>query len=234
MNSTKIEWTDYTWNPISGCTRNCKYCYAKRMANRLKGRAGYSLINPFTPTFHENRLSEPLDLKKSSMIFTCSMGDIFDPHVCEEWRERVYQVIEECPHHVFQILTKQKIIEPLERDGFPKNVWLGVSIDGTSDYWEIPLSSLENCSATIKFISFEPIIGHHIPTNFSFIDWAIIGAQTGPGARSPDQDFIFSLINRFINSDIPYFVKHNIQKFYSKNDNISKVFNEQFPLLCKV
>jgi len=228
MNSTKIEWTDFTWNPITGCNKGCSYCYAKKMAFRLKGRYGYDKINPFKPTFHLLRLKEPLEKEKPCMIFTCSMGDFFDPAVKEEWREEVYKILDNTPH-VYQILTKQKIIEPKFRNRFPKNLWLGVTIDGTSNYWEKPLKSLENSSAKIKFISFEPILGNYFPKDLSFIDWTIIGSQTGVGAKGVNEKYVCELISIINRCKVPLFVKANIRKQLNKKSGFNWILREEFP-----
>lgn len=227
MNITKIEWTDYSWNPITGCNRNCSYCYAKKMANRLKGRAGYDKNNPFQPTFHADKLNQPIKKTKSSMIFTCSMGDFFDLQVKEFWREDVYKVMDETRWHVFQILTKQPIIEPQFRSTFPKNLWLGISIDGTSDYWDEPLESLKKSSAIMKFISFEPILGDILPNDLSGIDWAIIGAQTGQGAEKINKELVENLVDLLIQNNIPLFVKNNIR--WQINQESDWILREEFP-----
>ncbi len=226
MNRTKIEWTDFTWNPISGCSRTCDYCYARRMAYRLKGRAGYPIDDPFKPTYHKNRLSDPCKIRKSSMIFTCSMGEFFDPQVPEEWREEVYKVIETNPHHIFQILSKQLILQPRDRYEFPSNLWLGVSIDGTSDYWEEPIQTLRSVKNNIKFISFEPILGDILPKEYSYVDWVIIGAQTGPGAKRPDEDIVRRIVNKTLSTNLPLFIKPNIKKYFPQDDWIHR---EDFP-----
>lgn len=228
MNSTKIEWTDFTWNPITGCNKGCSYCYAKKMAFRLKGRYGYDKNNPFKPTLHPLRLREPLEKEKPCMIFTCSMGDFFDPVVKEEWRENVYKIIDSTPH-IYQILTKQEIIKPKFRDTFPKNLWLGVTIDGTSNYWEKPLKSLEKSSAKIKFISFEPILGNYFPRDFSFIDWAIMGSQTGVGAKGVNEKYVCELVSIINKCKVPLFVKANIRKQLEKKPGFNWILREEFP-----
>lgn len=231
MNNTKIEWTDYTWNPITGCNKGCSYCYAKKMAIRLKGRSGYDKENPFKPTFHPKRLNQPLTVMKPSMIFTCSMGDFFDLEVKSIWREDVYKVMDNAKWHTYQVLTKQPIIEPEFRRKFPKNLWLGVSIDGTLDYWKEPLETLKNSSALMKFISFEPLIGNIFPDDLTDIDWAIVGAQTGIGARSIDPLIVNKVVDLIISNNIPLFVKPNIRWQIPINSDSEWVLREEFPEL---
>ncbi len=230
MNRTKIEWTDYSWNPITGCTRNCDYCYAHKMAIRLKGRGGYPLDDPFYPTFHENRLNEPQSVKRNSMIFTCSMGDIFDPFIKDIWREKVYDVIKGSPGHTFQILTKQRVIEP-GNGGFNDNIWLGVSIDGSSSYWKKPLESLKSSTAKVKFISFEPLIGENITLNFNGIDWIIIGAQTGNGSKPPDMKVVMKIIKKARKENVPVFIKPNIRKYFDNGFGLEYKDLEEFPIM---
>jgi len=226
MNRTKIEWTDYTWNPITGCTRGCQYCYARRSALRMRGRFGYPQDNPFRPTFHESRLKEPSTVKGHALIFLCSMGEFYDPGVPEQWRERIYDQMEKNPNLVFQILTKQRIIKPGLRSCFPKNMWIGITIDGTSDYWRKPLEDLRNIDNNISFISFEPLLGDVLPDDFEFVDWAIVGARTGPGARPPDKDLVLSLVDKIDDMGIPLFVKPNLRKYYPGEEWASRM---EFP-----
>jgi protein gp37 len=211
MNRTRIEWTDFTWNPITGCNRACSYCYAKKMAYRLAGRCGYDATNPFEPTYHHERLNEPRERKNPSEIFTCSMGDLFDSAVPEEWREAVYTVMDKTPQHTYQILTKQVQTEPKFRDTFPKNLWLGVTIDGSSDYWEKPLATLKSSSSKVKFISFEPIVGDCLPKDLSGIDWCILGAETEVGAQPVNHDYVLEVINLLNHYQVPVFVKDNLR-----------------------
>lgn len=229
MNPTKIEWTDCSWNPISGCSRGCSYCYAKPIALRLAGRYGYDATNPFAPTFHQDHLSEPIKRAKPAKIFTCSMGDFFDSCVKEEWREEVYKVMDATPRHVYQILTKQVPIEPHFRNGFPKNMWLGVTVDGTSNYWEEPLCVLKSSSAAIKFICFEPVLGDCFPDDLSFIDWIIIGAQTGRGAKKVNQKHVRALMNIQNISKIPLFTKQNIRTQLEQNAEFDWIQRTEFP-----
>jgi protein gp37 len=230
MNITKIEWTDYSWNPITGCNNICPYCYAKRMALRLKGRSGYDKENPFKPTFHSQRLGQPLIKTKPSMIFTCSMGDFFDPEVKSTWREAVYKIMDKAKWHAYQLLTKRPIIEPEFRAKFPKNLWLGVTIDGTSEYWKEPVETLKKSSATMKFISFEPILGDTLPDDLSEIDWAIIGAQTGIGATNVDISIVNKVVDLISSYNIPLFVKPNIRLQIQKSSDSDWIFREEFPI----
>jgi len=179
------------------------------MAYRLKGRCGYDKDNPFKPTFHGNRLLEPLKVKKPSKIFTVSMGEFFDPEVPDFWRDLVIRVILEAEQHTFQILTKQPIPYELEYE-VPSNLWLGVSIDGTTPNeidWD--LEDLFNTPSHVRFVSFEPLLGP-VVFDSELVDWIIIGAQTGPNAKQPRKEWVDSILLEASATNTPVFVKNNI------------------------
>jgi len=168
MNHTGIEWTTYTWNPVTGCSpisAGCDHCYARRMAYRLRGRCGYPSDDPFRITFHPDRLDEPLKLKKPSLIFVCSMGDLFHRLVEHEWRLRVFEAMANASHHHYLILTKRprlarvffQTCEDWDPTEWP-NVWLGVTAENqaTADK-RIP--QLFDIPAAGHFISVEPMLG---------------------------------------------------------------------------
>ena len=208
MNRTAIEWCDYSWNIITGCTHNCPYCYARRMAYRLKGRYGYPEENPFFPTFHPDRLLEPLKVKKPAKIFTCSMGEFFDKEVPDLWRDLVFRVILEAQQHTFLILTKQSIPYELEYE-VPSNVWFGVSLDGRTTESDWAIENLFASYAPHRFVSIEPLLGP-VSIDMALVDWIIIGAQTGVGAKQPRWGWVHNLILEASNSDIPIFIKNNV------------------------
>lgn len=216
MNRTKIEWADYTWNPVTGChgfgceVRRRGKCYAMKMAQRLRGRYGYPLDQPFKPTFHEDRLYEPLSLKKPSKIFTVSMGDLFG--VPYEMTQKVLDVIERAPWHTFQLLTK--LAKNATDFDYPKNVWLGVTVNIQKDIWRI--DRLLQTDARIKFVSFEPLY-ESIQAPLQGIDWIIIGAQTNPPTH-PVTYWVLDLIENADYFGIPVFLKPNLNWPYKREE----------------
>lgn len=200
MNNTKIEWTDFTWNPYTGCLRNCEWCYAKRIYHRF-GRS-------FEPQFHPEKLGEPISLKKASKIFTCSVADFFANWTKPEWIRAILRVIKQCPHHIFQVLTQ----DPQNIDSIynlPLNLWVGTTIRNQKETTRIDF--LRNSNAKVKFISFEPLMGA-VDTDLMGIDWVIVGAMTGHLRRKyePHREWITKLIDQTREMNIPIFIKDNI------------------------
>lgn len=218
MNRTKIEWTDYTWNPITGCDKvGCslgKDCYAYKMAQRLRGRYGYPKKNPFQVTFHPERLKEPCEVKKPSKIFVGSMGEMYCREVKYGWLSLIFGVMKRCPQHTFQSLTKQpdSVIPRL-----PENLWFGVSVTGIKDEWR--LKHLEQINANLKFASFEPLLA---PINLKqhsleALDWIIIGKLTGRKQPDFDVTWVWTLIEEARRLDIPIFMKDNLSPPFEKS-----------------
>ena len=201
MNTTKIEWTDFTWNPISGCLRNCPWCYAKKIYHRF-GRS-------FEPAFHPEKLLEPLKMKKDAKIFTCSVADFFALWTLEKWRQAVYGIMKECPQHIFQVLTQdpQNINKS---DAIPENVWVGTTVRNQDEVRRIEI--LKQARAKTKFVSFEPLTSE-IKAELSGIDWVIIGAMTGPmrNRYKPEKEWVDRLINIAQAFSIPIFLKDNLK-----------------------
>lgn len=205
MNRTKIQWTDWTWNPITGCLRRCHYCYARRMSYRLRGRFGYPDDDPFRPTLHPDKLDEPLGQKKPAKIFTVSMGDLFGDGVQIGWVQQVFDTVKSASWHTFQILTKCS--ERLPHWNFPSNCWVGITIDRQSRIEGLPL--LLETNAKVKFVSFEPLLGS-IQADLSGLDWIIIGAQTGPRAIKPKFKWVEDIVNSADDKSIPVFILSNL------------------------
>lgn len=210
MNRTKIEWADYTFNPVVGCygpdgtkekPNNCKYCYAKRIAKR------FFKDNPdFEPRFYPERLKEPYWVKKPSKIFVCSMADLFGDWVSSFWIDDILEVVRNNPRHTFQFLTKNPK-RYLEFD-FPENCWLGATIESEDFFYRkgfLGIKKIKNNNYT--FVSIEPILGEFSPIFFQNLDLVIVGAMTGPNAIVPKKEWIKSIKHPNI------FWKNNIKKY---------------------
>lgn len=200
MNKTKIEWTDYTWNPITGCENDCFYCYGKRIAKKFwKDNPNYE------PKFYIKRLQEPYKLKKPSKIFVCSMAELFGNWIPDSIIEKVIEVARENSQHTFQFLTKNP--ERYLNFSFPKNCWLGTTVIGEN--WSVELYRLTNLAKipNYKFISIEPILGGFAGINLKPFDLIIVGAMTGEGAIRPEKEWIDSIKHPNI------FYKDNIKKY---------------------
>jgi len=196
VNRTKIEWTDYTWNPITGCKGGCHYCYARKIYQRFN--------RSFEPQFHIERLTEPIKLKKASKIFTCSVSDFFADWNEPIWKLLVQEVMHTCPQHTFQILTKKH----LNIYELGKNVWVGVSITSRLVAQEKIDFLVGRSDAKVKFVSFEPL-QDKIHCDLGGINWIIIGAQTNP-YRPPKKEWVEHLIEQAREYNIPIFLKDNL------------------------
>lgn len=210
MAISKIEWTESTWNPVTGCTKissGCKNCYAERMARRLKmmGQANY--INGFQVTVHEHVLEYPLRWKKPQTIFVNSMSDLFHEEVPDYFIFKVFDIMKKAFWHQFQILTKRserlKIIAT--KLNWPKNVWIGVSVENESVEYRI--DDLRNIPAVIRFLSLEPLIGPLSSLELDNIDWVIVGGESGPRARLMKKEWVLQIKEQCIKQNVLFFFK---------------------------
>lgn len=184
---SKIEWTEQTWNPATGCSKiseGCRNCYAETMARRLKamGLKGYE--NGFKLTLQPDRLDEPLNRKKPTIYFVNSMSDIFHERIPEEYIRQVFDVIKICSWHTFQVLTKraERMSHFFKTHDVPKNAWLGVTVENKKD--GVPrIDFLRRIKARVRFLSMEPLLEDLGPVDLSGIQWTIVGGESGPKAR---------------------------------------------------
>lgn len=207
---SKIEWTESTWNPITGCTKvspGCKNCYAERMAFRLQAMNQPRYKNGFQVTLHEEALFLPLEWKKPQLIFVNSMSDLFHEDVPITFVKKIFRIMNEANQHVFQILTKraERLLELSDRLPWSDNIWMGVSVENRDYLYRIDL--LRQTSARIKFISFEPLLGPVGDSSLEGIDWTIAGGESGPGSRPIDPDWVRSIRDHCIASNVPFFFK---------------------------
>ena len=207
---TKIEWTEATWNPVTGCTpvsAGCEHCYAKRIANRHRGRFGYPADEPFRVTLHGDRLNEPRKWRKPRMVFVCSMGDLFHEAVPAGFIEAVWRTMAGCPQHIFQVLTKrpQRMAEWGTWSAALPHVWLGVTAENRVCLNE-RLPHLLNCPAAVRFLSIEPML-EPIRLELAGIGWVIFGCESGPKRRACDLGWIRDGLRQCRVSGAPAFVK---------------------------
>lgn len=214
---TKIEWTDETWNPVTGCTKispGCKNCYAERMARRLAGRYGYpEQPNHFKVTLHPDRLDQPLRWREPRMIFVNSMSDLFHEDVPFDFISKVMDVIERAPQHTFQVLTKRPAHikqwaywdNPQTID-LPDNLWLGVSVENQKTANE-RREAFRQVPAAVKFLSYEPALGPVDWIGWGFIDWLICGGESGPKARPMHPDWARAARDQCQAAGVPFFFK---------------------------
>ena len=215
MNRSKIEWCDYTWNPVTGCLgpnndgAHCSYCYAKRIAERFRG--GKAFPNGFEPTWHPERLDEPAKVKAPSRIFVGSMTDMGAPWIKPEWKGAILKTVAACPQHTFLFLTKQ----PEQTRWDAANIWPGVTVTSISDIARLRRFPRLDASPT-WFISFEPLLGrvYHMGGKGLSGCWIIIGAQTGPGAIMPQRSWIAEIVDRADAFGIPVFMKNNLRPYW--------------------
>lgn len=220
MNKTGIEWTDYTWNPLTGCTMAgaCAvntHCYAQRTALRLAGRFGYPESDPFAPTFHPDRMQEPYHVRKPSKIFVCSMGDLFCSGVGDSRIKEVLKAANDLRHHTFIFLTKNPYRYKYFKEDFSKNCWIGTTINTVKDLERLDVLT-DITKPDIRFISFEPLyesmhalIEHEYTKKLLKLDWFIIGGQTKP-KKQPEVDWIRELVSIGKTHGIKIFLKNNL------------------------
>ncbi len=216
MNRTKIEYVDFTWNPVTGCRRGCSYCYARRMAQRLKGRYGYPADDPFRPTMHIEKLTEPCVLRKPSRLFVCSQAELFTEGQ-DEWVKAVFRTVRLASWHTYLFLTKN--YEQLPRwNPWPENAWVGASATSTGEFI-VAHKNLIRVNARIKFVSFEPLRERIAFSQYALavelsgvVDWVILGAMTGPKAKqnAPHLEWVHEIVEAADKAGIPVFEKDNL------------------------
>lgn len=208
--NSSIEWTESTWNPLTGCTKispGCKHCYAERMAKRLQAMGQPNYARGFQLTLHENALEKPLEWKKPQVIFVNSMSDLFHKDVPVEFILEVFDVMRRAHWHTFQVLTKraERLEEINPQIEWPENVWIGVSIE-TQDY-VYRIDHLRQTNAKIKFLSLEPLLGPLVNLNLRGINWVIVGGESGPGARPVMQEWVTNIRDQCLAAKTPFFFK---------------------------
>ncbi|MCL6558833.1 MAG: phage Gp37/Gp68 family protein [Firmicutes bacterium] len=208
---TNIEWTETTWNPVTGCTKisnGCKNCYAERLAIRLKLMNNPRYKNGFKVTLHPDQVNLPLRWKKSRMIFVNSMSDLFHNEVPVDFIKSIFETMRKAQHHVFQVLTKRsnRLLDLAPQLVWTDNIWMGVTVEDTKAIKRI--YDLQKTKAKIKFISAEPLledISRDLP--LQGINWLIAGGESGPFARPIKAEWVRNLRDHCLSSDVPFFFK---------------------------
>ena len=208
--SSSIEWTESTWNPLTGCTKvspGCANCYAERMALRLKAMGNPNYTNGFNITMHENVLELPLRWGKPQTIFVNSMSDLFHEDVPEQFIFRVFDIMRRADWHCFQILTKRssKLIDLSPRLQWMPNIWMGVSVEDAR--YTFRIDHLRRTGANIKFLSLEPLLGPISRLNLEGIDWVIVGGESGPRSRKMKESWVIDIRNQCQEAKVPFFFK---------------------------
>jgi protein gp37 len=209
--SSSIEWTDATWNPITGCTKvspGCRNCYAERIAYRFAGIHGFpKRPHHFDVTLHCERLKQPLRWKKPRMVFVNSMSDLFHEAVPIEFVQQVFEIMRTASTHTFQVLTKRssRLLELNTQIDWPPNVWMGVSIED-QDY-RFRIDDLRKTAASVKFLSLEPLLGPMPDLGLQDINWVIVGGESGPKARPIDKQWVVDIKEQCQMASIPFFFK---------------------------
>jgi len=211
---SSIEWTNATWNPVTGCTKisaGCDHCYAERFSERFRGVPDHPFESGFDLTLRPGRLEQPLQWKKSKMIFVNSMSDLFHKGVPFSFIDQVFDTMEQADHHVFQVLTKRSsrlrnYVNKRYGDGeAPMNIWLGVSVEDSSKRSRI--KHLQDTAAGIRFLSIEPLIGPAGNLNLDDIHWVIVGGESGPGARPIEEEWVTDVRDQCLREQVPFFFK---------------------------
>ena len=205
-----IEWTEATWNPVTGCTKvsaGCKNCYAERLAFRLQAMSNPRYRNGFKLTLQEDLIDLPKRWRDPRLIFVNSMSDLFHEQVPLEFIQRVFSTMRECSQHTFQILTKRSArLRKLARDlNWPQNVWMGVSVEDSRVLSRV--DDLRKVPAAIRFLSCEPLIGSLAAIDLTDIHWVIVGGESGWGARPMKTEWVREIFRACRKQDVPFFFK---------------------------
>lgn len=212
--TSTIEWTNATWNPVTGCTKisaGCDNCYAERFSERFRGVQDHPFENGFDLTLRPERIEQPLTWKKSKLIFVNSMSDLFHKDIPRDFIINVFETMEKADWHIFQVLTKRSslmrafINERYENKSVPKHIWLGTSMEDHTKRSRI--RHIQDTNAIVRFLSIEPLIGPPGDLDLTGIRWVIVGGESGPQARPMQLSWVRSVRDQCIAQNIPFFFK---------------------------
>ena len=208
--TSRIEWTEASWNPVTGCTKaspGCFNCYAERMAKRLQAMGQPNYRDGFRVALHPGVLDAPLNWSRSQLIFVNSMSDLFHEDVPLDFIQEVFNVMSRARQHSFQVLTKrsERLEDLAKRLPWPSNVWLGVSVE-SADY-AYRIEHLRHVPAKTRFVSFEPLLADAGKLDLMDIHWAIVGGESGPGARPMLPEWALGIRDQCVEQSVPFFFK---------------------------
>jgi len=208
--TTTIEWTEATWNPVTGCTKvsaGCAHCYAERMARRLQAMGVPHYHNGFRVTIHADALEIPLAWRKPRVVFVNSMSDLFHEEIPLSFVRETFEVMRRARQHVFQVLTKrsERLADLAAHLAWPDNVWLGVTVEHADYLARIDL--LRSTPAALRFLSLEPLLGPLPRLDLQGIDWVIVGGESGPGARPLRKEWVLEIRDQCLDAEVPFFFK---------------------------
>lgn len=230
-NTSPIEWTDATWNPVTGCSKvspGCKFCYAERLAHRLQAMGQRNYINGFRLTLQPHMLDQPCRWRNPRRVFVNSMSDLFHDDVPAAYIFKVFEVMRSACWHQYQILTKrsERLLELNPVLKWQSQIWMGVSVE--NDDYIFRVDHLRRTDARIKFLSIEPLLGRLHKLSLRGIDWVIAGGESGPGARAMDAEWVRELRDRCIRARVPFFFKQWGGVFKSRTGRVldGRVWNQ--------
>lgn len=235
MRLTKIEWTECTWNPTSGCTKKspgCENCYAEKMAKRLQAMGNVKYSRGFQLSLHSESLKVPYSWRKPRCVFVNSMSDLFHEDIPFSFIKQVFTVMNENPKHTFQILTKRSdvLLQHHKELTWTDNIWMGVSVESQEFIQRV--RDLRKVKASVRFISFEPLLGKIARIPLAHIDWVIVGGESGPRSRPMDEEWAKHIRDECITKNIPFFFKQWGGVNKKKNGRIlEEVLWDQMPTL---
>lgn len=207
---SNIEWTEVTWNPVTGCSKisqGCKHCYAERMATRLKAMGVDRYRNGFQVTLQDDLIDLPFTWKRSRVVFVNSMSDLFHEKVPAEYIQRVFATMQQTPQHTYQVLTKrsERLLKLAETLTWTPNIWMGVSVENDAVLQRV--RDLQKVPAAVRFLSCEPLIGPLDRLPLAGIHWAIVGGESGPHARPMESEWVTSIFRQCRARDVAFFFK---------------------------
>jgi protein gp37 len=207
---SSIEWTESTWNPVTGCTKisaGCAHCYAERMAKRLHAMGVSSYAKGFSVVTHQQSLELPLRWKKPRTIFVNSMSDLFHEDVPDAFILSVFQAMNDAPRHRYQILTKrsERLLRMSPTLAWMSHIWMGVTVEDENFFYRA--EHLKKTAAAVKFLSLEPLLGPLPGLDLSGLDWVIVGGESGPGARPIQERWVVGIRDKCYTAGVPFFFK---------------------------